>query len=183
MSRDLCPIRECLDELTKLVKSGASGNFYLAGPDNDIVAITILRGGIDAVNFQGRRGDFAVELMKDLEIARWSFRAEQISSAKYSQLSDSARRWLTGLPTPARVAPSVSAPSANTPSGEPDLGKYRRSVESIALSFMGPIAVTLCESAFADCSTFVQVVDELATNLPASEASRFRNEIAKIIRA
>jgi hypothetical protein len=181
MSRDLCPIRECLDELSKLVKSGASGNFYLAGPDNDIAAISILGGVIDAVNFQGRRGDFAVELMKSLTIARWSFRAEQIGSAKFSQLSDNARRWLTGIPAPQRGTPNVPPPVAGAQTGKQDLGKYRRSVESIALAFLGPIAGTLCDSVFADCSTFAQVVDELAANLPPGEASRFRAEAARII--
>ncbi len=118
--------------------------------------------------------------MKSITLARWSFRAEQMGSSKFTQLSANARRWLTGMPTPARVAPTA-APTANTPMGTADLDKYRRSVESIALAFLGPIASTLCESVFADCSTFAQVIDELAANLPPNEASRFRAETAKII--
>lgn len=179
MSQELHPLRECLEELGKLVQSGASGSFYLAGPNNDIAAISILGGVIDAVNFQGRRGDFAVELMKNITIARWSFRPEQVGAAKFSQLSDSARRWLTGIPTPARAAPNAPAPATGTPTDTPDLGRYRRGVESVALSFLGPIAGTLCEGVFADCTTLAQVVDELAANLPPNEASRFRVEIAR----
>lgn len=178
MSQDQRPIRECLNELTKLIQSGASGSFYLASPDNDIAVISILRGTIDAVNFQGRRGDWAVELLKDLKIARCSFHTEQVGAAKYSQLSEPARRWLTGAPGPTRA----TAPSSNTQNDKPDLGRYRRSVESVALSFLGPMARTLCDSVFADCTTLAQAVDELAANLPPEEAARFRGELGKILK-
>jgi hypothetical protein len=173
MSRDLRPLAECLQDLRKLAGNGASGNFYLAGADNQISAITLNNGVIEAVNFQGRRGDLAVELLKGLDVASCSFRAEPGRSPKYSQLSATAVRWLTGGsqdPAPPKAAP---------PSGRAEIDRHRKTIESVAFAFLGPIAGAICESVFADCGTVQQVVHELAANLPPDEAGRFRSEIEK----
>jgi hypothetical protein len=175
------PIRDCLDELKELVKNGTSGNFYLAVTDSDIAVITINHGVVDAVNFQGRRGDLAVELLNSVMTARASFHAEVPRPSKNAQLSDRAVRWLTGgvvIPAPSPGAPS--APAASTPNGRAELEKYRRNVESVAFTFLGPIAGAICESIFADCTSLQQAIDELAANLPSNEAAQFKDEVAKL---
>lgn len=173
MSRDLRPLAECLQDLGKLAQNGASGNFYLAAADNQIGAITLNNGTIEAVNFQGRRGDLAVELLKGVELAKCSFRAEPPRSPKYSQLSVTAVRWLTGgVSTP---APAPAAP----PAGRADIERHRKAIESITFAFLGPIAAAVCEGAFADCNTVQQVIHELAANMPPNEATHFRSEIEK----
>jgi hypothetical protein len=173
MSRDLRPLAECLQDLSKLAQNGASGNFYLAGADNQIGAITLNNGTIEAVNFQGRRGDLAVELLKSLETAKCSFRAEPARSAKYSQLSATAVRWLTGgAGNPAPVAAAL-------PTGRVDIERHRKAIESVTFAFLGPIAGAVCEGVFDDCNTVQQVIHELAANLPPSEAAQFRSEIEK----
>jgi hypothetical protein len=175
MSREFHPLAACLDQLRELVQSGASGNFYLAGIDNSIGAITLNSGVVEAVNFQGRRGDFAVELLKNVETAKCSFRAEPSRAAKQSQLSNHAVRWLTGgVTNPAPPANTVAAAGDRA-----EIDRHRKAIESITFAFLGPIAGAVCESTFADCAGIRQVIDELAANLPADEAAHFRNEVAK----
>jgi len=173
MSRDFHPMAECLENLRELVKSGASGNYYLASADNQIGAVTLNNGVIEAVNFQGRRGDFAVELLKNVDMAKCSFRPEPGRSPKHSQLSAYAVRWLTG----GADSPAVTAAAAA--GGKADIDRHRKAIESIAFAFLGPIASALCEGAFADCDNVPQVVEELAANLPPGEAAQFRGEIEK----
>jgi hypothetical protein len=179
MSRELHSIGDCLDGLRELVKSGASGNFYLAGSDNNIAAITLNGGVIEAVNFKGRRGDFAVELLKGMETASCTFRADAPRPGRNSQLSNYAVRWLigdAGTPAAATKAPAGAEAGDNTA-----IQKYRSAVESIAFAFLGPIAAAVCEGAFSDCASIREVLDELAANLPPGEAEQFRNEVAKAI--
>jgi hypothetical protein len=174
MSREFHPLAACLDQLRELVQSGASGNFYLAGTDNSIGAITLNNGVVEAVNFQGRRGDFAVELLKKVELAKCSFRAEPGRAAKHSQLSNHAVRWLTGGVTNPAPPPNIAAAADRA-----DINLHRKAIESITFAFLGPIAGAVCEGAFADCASVRQAIDELAANLPADEATQFRNEVAK----
>ena len=173
MSRDLHPMAECLEHLRKLVKSGASGNFYLASADNQIGAVTLNNGAVDAVNFQGRRGDFAVELLKALPMAKCSFRPEPGRSPKHSQLSNHAVRWLTG----GAESPAVTGGASS--GGKAEIERHRKAIEAIAFAFLGPIAGAICEGVFADSASVQEVVQELAANLPAGEATQFRNEVAK----
>ncbi len=178
MSRQFCPLGVCLDELRALVQKSASGSFYLAGTDNSIAAITLSNGVIEAVSFQGRRGDFAVELLKSVEKATCSFRAEPARSSRQSQLSNYAVRWLTGGAESSDSSPNqISA--IPTPGGRSDINKHRKIIETITFAFLGPIAGTVCEGVFADCGDLRQVIDELAANLPPDEAGIFRNEVAK----
>jgi hypothetical protein len=177
MSREIHPMGACLDHLRELVQTGASGNFYLAA-DNNIGAITLNSGTIVSVNFQGRRGDLAVELLKTVEMASCSFRAEPARGTKHSQLSNYAIRWLTGgASNPAPVASIATATRSATDRAE--IEQHRKTIESITFRFLGPIAGAVCESAFADCGTLRQVIDDLAGNLPPSEAGQFRAQIAK----
>lgn len=181
MSRQFCPLRVCLEELRALVEKRVSGSFYLAGTDNNIAAITLNNGAIESVSYQGRRGDFAVELLKSMESASCTFRAEETRSSKQTALSNYAVRWLTGgaAATAASPAPVPSQAATAGPNGRADIGKHRKAIETITFSFLGPIAGALCSSAFADCNDLRQIIEELAANLPPDEARRFRNEIAK----
>jgi hypothetical protein len=176
MSREFCPLNVCLDELRALVGKGASGSFYFAGTDDSIAAITLSNGVVESVSFQGRRGDLAVELLKRMETASCTFHAEPTHSARQSVLSAYAVRWLTGGAT--NPAPPGNQAAAK-PNDRADSEKHRKVIETIAFSFLGPIAGALCEGAFADCDTLHKVIDELAANLPSDEAKNFRSQIAK----
>lgn len=177
MSREFCPLNVCLEELRTLVEKDASGSFYLASADSSIAAITLNNGVIESVSYQGRRGDFAVELLKSMEAAKCTFRAEPTRSAKQTVLSNYAVRWLTGSAT--NPAPPPKQAAAPKPNDRADIEKYRKVIETITFPFLGPIAGAVCESAFADCNNLQQVIDELAANLPPDEARRFRSEVAK----
>ncbi len=179
MSRESRPLRDCLDDLAALVKQGASGSFYLAGANNDIAAITLTAGVIESVNFQGRRGDFAVEMLKNMPMASCSFRAGAPGPSRQSQLSNHAVRWLTGGTT---AAPSAGAsPPASRSAGGASAAPHRKTIESIAYAFLGPIASAVCDGAFAEHSELAQVIEELAASMPPEEAGYFRKEIAKAL--
>lgn len=181
MSQELRPLRECLESLRELVRKGASGSLYLADAGDNIAVVVINQGAVDAVNFQGRRGDFAVELLKSVPAASISFHPEVPRSAKNFQLSASATRWLTdGAAAPsARPAAVTPAPRPPEAAEKSEVAKHRRSIEAVAFSYLGPIAGALCDAVFSDHSDLPQVIDALAANLPANEAAQFRSDVAK----
>lgn len=181
---ELHPIKECLDGLRQLIREGATGSVYLADGADNIAVIVINQGAVEAINFQGRRGDFAIELLKSVSTASLSFHPGKTGSPKSSQLSNSAVRWLTdgASAPPARPAgppAAVSAANAAESADRNNLLRHRRDVESIAFTFLGPIAGALCEEVFADGTSLRQIVDILAANLPPNEATQFRSQVQK----
>jgi hypothetical protein len=187
---ELRPIKECLEGLRELIRNGSTGSVYLADGSDNIAVIIINQGAVEAINFQGRRGDFAVELLKSVPAASISFQAGRTGSPKSFQLSGSAVRWLTDGATgpaarpvatavPPPPPPPVPVPKASEPGDRNNLARYRRDIESIAFSYLGPIAGALCEEVFADSTSLRQVVDILAASLPPNEALQFRNQVQK----
>ncbi|MBI5786215.1 MAG: hypothetical protein HZA64_12230 [Rhodocyclales bacterium] len=181
---ELRPITECLEGLRDLIRKGSTGSVYLADGGDNIAVIVINLGTVEAINFQGRRGDFAVELLKGVPTASFSFHPGKTGSPKSSQLSNSAVRWLTdGAAAPAAQPASPPAPmpvaKASEPGDRSKLLQHRHDVESIAFGFLGPIAGALCEEVFADSTSLRQVVDILAANLPPNEATQFRSQVQK----
>jgi hypothetical protein len=183
---ELRPIKECLEGLRELIRQGSTGSVYLSDDSDNIAVIVINQGAVEAINFQGRRGDFAVELLKGVSTASLSFHPGKTGSPKSFQFSASAVRWLTdGAAGPAArpVAPpapvTMPAPKAGEPVERNNLAQYRRVIESIAFTFLGPIAGPLCEEVFADSASLRQVVDILAANLPPNEALQFRSQVQK----
>lgn len=181
---ELRPLQECLAGLRELIGNGSTGSVYLADGADNIAVIVINQGSIEAINFQGRRGDFAVELLKGVTAASLSFHPGKTGSPKSFQLSGSAVRWLTDgatAPVVRPASPSAAAPAAKAvePVERNNLAIHRRDIESIAFAYLGPIAGALCEEVFADCTSLRQVVDILAANLPQNEALQFRNQVQK----
>ncbi|MBI4997016.1 MAG: hypothetical protein HZC22_08975 [Rhodocyclales bacterium] len=183
---ELRPIKECLEGLRDLITKGSTGSVYLADGGDNIAVIVINQGAVEAINYQGRRGDFAVELLKSVTTASFSFHPGKTGSPKSIQLSASAVRWLTdGAAGPAArpvatPAPApLPAPKASEPGERNNLARFRDEIESIAFTYLGPIASALCEEVFADSASLRQVVDILAANLPPNEAAQFRNQVQK----
>jgi hypothetical protein len=191
---ELRPIKECLEGLRDLITKGATGSVYLSDGGDNIAVIVINQGAVEAINYQGRRGDFAVELLKSVSTASFSFHPGKTGSPKGIQLSSSAVRWLTDgaagpaarpvvTPAPAPLPAPPPAPKAGEPGERNNLARFRHDIESIAFSYLGPIASALCEEVFADSASLRQVVDILAANLPPNEATQFRNEVQKVTSA
>jgi hypothetical protein len=186
---ELRPIKECLEGLRELIREGSTGSVYLADDGDNIAVIVLNQGAVEAINFQGRRGDFAVELLKSVPAASFAFHPGKTGSPKSFQLSASAVRWLTdGAAGPAArpvapPAPSAPAPQPVPKAGEPvernNLAQHRRNIESIAFTYLGPIAGALCEEVFADSTSLRQVIDILAASLPPNEALQFRTQVQK----
>lgn len=172
------PIKECLDSLRELIRKGSTGSVYLADGGNNVAVIVVNQGAVEAVNFQGRRGDFAVELLKNVPAASFSFHPDKTASPKSIQLSGSAVRWLTdGAVRPVAPPAATPQPKASEPVERNNLAQYRREIESITFAYLGPIAGALCEEVFAGSTSLRQIIDVLAANLPPNEASQFRTQV------
>jgi hypothetical protein len=177
MSQQPGSLDACLEELRACLAEAVSGTFYLACDEYGIATITFSQGIIESVNFQGRRGDFAVELLKGMNSASCTFRGESPRAAKESELSKRAIRWLTGGDgKPPRAAPDAATAAAALP-----VYAYRRAIETTSFAFFGPIAAVLCDGAFAGGGDLKQIVDQLASNLAPNEAASFRNAVAQAV--
>ena len=175
MSQELGPLAACLDELRTHLENGVSGSFCLTLVDNSVATIALASGIIETVDFQGRHGDFAFELLKGIKSASCTFRSEPPRTVKESRLSKRAIRWLTGADEKSAASVRRTAPGGLV------ADRHRRAIETISFSFLGPIAGVICDSAFARSGDLKQVVDELAGNLAPAEAENFRNAVAKAV--
>ncbi len=173
MSQALGPLTACLEELQACLAERGSGTFHLSCDDGSMAAIELSSGIIETVTFRERRGDFAVEFLKSVKSASCNFRREPPRTARESELSKRAIRWLAGGDG------NSARPSRESTAAGPAVGAHRRAIETISFAFLGLIAGVACERAFADCTDLKQVIDALASELPPNEAGNFRYEIAK----
>ncbi len=175
MSRQLGPVGASLDELRGYLQRGSSGTFYLVGVDDSVAAIVIASGVVESVSYQGRHGDFAVELLKNLKSASSTFESAPRRVAKESELSKRAVRWLTGADAGA-AAPGRGARSAALPAD-----RYRGLIEAACFAYFGPIATIVCDGVFKSAADVNSAIDALAAKLAPDEAAAFRLAIARLI--
>jgi hypothetical protein len=174
MVSEFRPLAEVLRELKALVQKKMSGYFFIATENNHSSTILLRNGQVDEVTFSRYRSDEAVKQLANVSAARARFQPGAIgASAGRTPLGEAALQWLLGgfendtgmrqpaAPTPERRAVSVANPAA-----------HRDAIEKVALSYLGPIAVLLCDEAFSGAKDMEQILQQIGSNLATHEEYR-----------
>lgn len=184
MVSEFRPLVDVLRELSGLIHKKVSGYFFIATESNQSSTILLRNGQVDDVTFSRYRSDEAVRQLALVSAARARFQPGAIGdSARRTPLGEAALQWLLGgFEKDAAVRERASVAAASTPAAaapaSDDPAARRTAVEHIALTYLGPIAVLLCDEAFAESDDLEQVLQNLSSNLSTpEEATRFVAEV------
>jgi hypothetical protein len=196
MVSEFRPLVDVLRELSALVHKKVSGYFFIATESNQSSTILLRKGHVDEVTFSRYRSDEAVKHLALVSAARARFQPSPVDvSSKRTPPGEAALQWLLGgfeKDIAARARASVvteSAPVASPPAPAPvpapiaapapgmDEAARREAVEHVALTYLGPIAILLCDEAFSASDDMDKILQNIASNLSTpEEATRFVQE-------
>ncbi|MGH8079080.1 MAG: hypothetical protein ACREP7_00805 [Lysobacter sp.] len=185
MANDFRPLIEVLRELTALVRKRSSGFLFIVSEENHSCIVRLQGGRVHEVLFRMLRNDEAVQRLAMVKAAKVRFQASDSPASGQVALSDSSLQWLLGGFEQDLASQRVQTPPP-APSAAParvDRGT-REAIEQVALNYLGPIAVMLCDEAFEGFSTPQQVVAHLASHLNSQdEARRFAEDARQALDA
>jgi hypothetical protein len=201
---EFTPFPSLMVQIATLCGQRQTGTVMLVSDDNRMGKIHLRAGEIVFVMCRGRRGRDALGLMRTMQAARLSFVAGAVDAADAVEwASKTVLDYLNGLMAdlPASGAagatlqskladaPGTATPAAPAPAATQQTTKAadvtpgtRAMIESVMLTYIGPMAQIVCADHFAGATDTRALILALATEIPgAANQAKFQAEIGKLL--
>ena len=162
MSPEPAPMsyRQLMTELGALCAAKRTGTMFIATTDNHAARIGLRQGDIVSLVFRAQRGLEALDHVRKITAASFSFSDAVLDKAAHADLPYTADLLAlmigeeSPLPPPAPAPPLAAAPrapaaAAPPPVEHPQLARAQAVIESELTEFVGPIAPLLCREHIA----------------------------------
>jgi hypothetical protein len=152
--------RELMTELGALCAAKRTGTMFIATTDNHAARIGLRQGDIVSLVFRAQRGLEALDHIRKITAASFTFSDIMLDKAAHADLPYTADLLAlmigeeSPLPPPAPAPPVAAVPRApaavaTPPVEHPQLVRARAVIESELTEFVGPIAPLLCREHIA----------------------------------
>ena len=186
--------RELITELGALCAAKRTGTMFIATTDNHAARIGLRQGDIVSLIFRAQRGLEALDHIRKITAASFSFSDAVLDKAAHADLPYTADLLAlmigeesplppTAPAPPVAAAPRAPAAAATPPVEHPQLVRAQAVIESELTEFVGPIAPLLCREHIARTAAagppwdWREVVEAVAREIgdPAKE-DRFKQQ-------
>ena len=187
--------RELMTELGALCAAKRTGSMFIATTDNHAARIGLRQGDIVSLVFRAQRGLEALDHIRKITAASFTFSDAVLDRAAHADLPYTADLLAlmigeeSPLPPPAPAPPFVAAPrapaaAATPPVEHPQLVRAQAVIESELTEFVGPIAPLLCREHIARAAAagppwdWRELVEAVAREIgDSAKEDRFKQQV------